>query len=238
MERTVAVALTPPQVSENVRFMSRVYAWMTVGIAITGLVALLIGQDREWVDEIYSSQFRFGVLVGLQLSAVVFLSISVETNKIRSWAATLVYALYAMLVGVTLSVVFVMFTLESVVAVFGLTSFAFAGLSAFGLLTKKDLGPVGSFCTMGLFGYLGLAIMFRLFPNVFSQSSDLVLNLIGIVVFSGLTAYDTQKIKALNVLGNEGTDMDRKEAIVGALTLYLDFINLFVNFLKIFGKRR
>ena len=122
--------------------------------------------------------------------------------------------------------------------VFMMTAMGFAGLSFFGFVTKRDLGPVGSFCMMGLFGLVGYGLIALFFPSLMGAQASFVYSMAGVVVFSGLTAYDTQKIKEMNVLGNEGTDEDRKEAIFGALTLYLDFVNLFLNLLRLLGKRR
>jgi hypothetical protein len=118
------------------------------------------------------------------------------------------------------------------------TAFSFAGLSAFGYVTKKDLGPIGTFCHMGLWGLIGFSLLSFIFPSIMGSTAQTVYSLCGIVIFAGLTAYDTQKIKAMNVLGNEGTSEDHKETIYGALKLYLDFINLFLMILRLMGNRR
>jgi FtsH-binding integral membrane protein len=152
--------------------------------------------------------------------------------------AALIYMGYAALTGVTLSTIFLAYTRESISQVFLLTAFAFAGLSFFGATTKKDLGPVGSFCTMGLFGLIGFGFLSFFWPSLMGGTHGQVYGIVGVIVFSGLTAYDTQKIKALNVIGNEGTQEDTKEAIFGALQLYLDFINLFLALLRATGRRK
>lgn len=121
---------------------------------------------------------------------------------------------------------------------FGATAFGFAGLSGVGYLTKRDLGPVGSFCTMGLFGLVGYGLLSMFFPSLMGGGASFVYSIVGIIVFAGLTAYDTQKIKGMNTPGNEGTDAGRKTAIFGALMLYLDFINLFLSLLRITGRRQ
>ena len=230
--------LNPTQeiAAENARFMSRVYAWMAMGLLTTGLISYAIGMNEELAMSIATNRVLFWVLLIAQLGSVFYLSAMIQ--KISSTAALAVYGLYAALTGVTLSVIFLVYTRESIFQVFAITSFAFAGLSAFGYFTKKDLGPIGSFCTMGLFGLVGFYIISMIFPSLMTEQVQIVTSLAGLVIFSGLTAYDTQKIKAMNVIGNEGTDDDRKEAIYGALILYLDFINLFLHILRLMGNRR
>jgi hypothetical protein len=222
--------------AENARFMSKVYSWMTVGICLSGGVAYQVGNSPEIVETIITNRLLFWALIIAQLGAVFYLSLAMK--KISSITAALVYLTYAALTGLTLSVIFLVYTRSSIGSVFGLTAISFAGLSGFGYITKRDLGPVGSFCMMGLFGMIGYSLLSFLFPGMMAGVANQVYSAVGIVVFAGLTAYDTQKIKSMNVLGNEGTDDDRKEAIYGALTLYLDFINLFLSLLRLMGKRR
>jgi FtsH-binding integral membrane protein len=222
--------------AENARFMTRVYGWMTVGICLTGVVSWEIGQNQELAIQIASNRVLFWALVIAQLGAVLVLSVWMK--RLNSIAAALVYLTYAALTGTTLSVIFLVYTQGSIAQVFGLTAFSFAGLTGFGLVTKRDLGPIGSFCSMGLFGMIGYGLMSFFFPSMLTGVANQVYSLVGVVVFAGLTAYDTQKIKQMNILGNEGTDEDRKEAIFGALTLYLDFINLFLSLLRLLGKSR
>jgi FtsH-binding integral membrane protein len=222
--------------AENARFMSRVYAWMAAGICLSGGVSWEISQSEAMMQSLVTNRLLFAGLIVLQLAAV--LSLSYFVQRLNAVFAALIYLGYAALTGATLSVIFLVYTQESILQVFGMTAFAFAGLSTFGLVTRRDLGPVGSFCTMGLFGMIGYGLLALFFPGMMSGVSSQVYGVVGLIVFSGLTAYDTQKIKALNILGNEGTDEDRKEAIFGALTLYLDFINLFLSLLRLMGRRR
>jgi FtsH-binding integral membrane protein len=142
------------------------------------------------------------------------------------------------LTGLTLSSIFLIYTGSSIAEVFAITAFGFAGLSGFGFVTKRDLGPVGSFCMMGLFGLVGFGLLSMIFPRLMSEGASFVFSIVGIIVFAGLTAYDTQKIKRMNSPGMEGTDAERKQAIFGALMLYLDFINLFLSLLRLMGRRR
>ena len=221
---------------ENARFMSQVYGWMTGGLCVTGLVAWNVAGDPALVQTIFGNRLLFWALIIAQLGAVAALSWLI--NRISGAVATLIYILYAGLTGLTLSSIFLLYTGSSIAEVFGVTAFGFAGLSGFGLVTKRDLGPVGSFCMMGLFGLIGYAVLSMFLPSLMGAGGSFVFSIVGIIVFAGLTAYDTQRIKAMNVPGNERTDGARKAAIFGALTLYLDFINLFLSLLRLSGRRR
>jgi FtsH-binding integral membrane protein len=221
---------------ETARFMSRVYGWMTAGLCLTGAVAWNVSGNPELVQSIFGNRLLFWGLIIAQLGAVVALSGLI--NRISSLTATLIYFLYAGLTGLTLSSIFLVFTGSSIAQVFGVTAFGFAGLSVAGLVTKRDLGPVGSFCTMGLFGLIGYGLLAMFFPSLMAGGGSFVFSLVGIIVFAGLTAYDTQKIKNMYAAGREGIEAGRKKAIVGALTLYLDFINLFLSLLRLMGRRR
>ena len=222
--------------AENARFMSRVYGWMTGGLCLTGAVAWNVAGNPGLVQMIFGNRLLFWGLIIAQLGAVVVLSGLM--NRINGLTATLIYLLYAGLTGLTLSSIFLAYTGSSIAQVFGVTAFGFAGLSGFGLVTKRDLGPVGSFCMMGLFGLVGFGVLTMFFPSLMTAGASFVFSIAGIIIFAGLTAYDTQKIKAMNTPGNEGTDAGRKTAIFGALRLYLDFINLFLSLLRLTGRRR
>ena len=216
--------------------MSRVYGWMTAGLALTGVVAWNVAGDPQLVQTIFGNRPLLWGLIIAQLAAVAALSWLI--NRISGTVATLIYFLYAGLTGLTLASIFLVYTGSSIAEVFGVTAFGFAGLSAFGFVTKRDLGPVGSFCMMGLFGLVGFGLLSMIFPRLMGEGASFVFSIVGIIVFAGLTAYDTQKIKAMNVPGSEGTDAVRKTAIFGALMLYLDFINLFLSLLRLMGRRR
>jgi FtsH-binding integral membrane protein len=222
--------------AENARFMSQVYGWMTAGICLTGAVAWNVAGNPALVQTIFGNRLLFWILIIAQLGAVFALSGLI--NRISGLTATFIYFLYAGLTGLTLSSIFLIYTGSSIAGVFGVTAFGFAGLSGVGYFTKRDLGPVGSFCMMGLFGLVGFGLLSMLFPALMTEGASFVFSIVGIIVFAGLTAYDTQKIKAMNDSGNEGTEAGRKTAIFGALTLYLDFINLFLSLLRLTGRRR
>ena len=224
------------QAFELGRFMSRVYGWMTLGILMSGLVAWEVAQNPEFAISIFQNRALFWTIFILQLGSVMFITAAI--HKISSTLAGFIYFTYAALTGLTLSLVFLVYTGASILSTFLLTSFSFAGLSAVGYLTKKDLGPVGSFCTMGLFGLVGVSLISMFFPSIMEGSGSMVFGILGVLVFSGLTAYDTQKIKSYHQFGSEGTEENKKVAIIGALMLYLDFINLFLSLLRIFGRRK
>lgn len=216
-------------------FMSRVYLWMMVGIAISGITAFVVAGRPDIVLYITQNALVFYGLIIFQLVAVVALSGWVQRMSLG--VASLVYALYATLVGLTFSVLLLVYTMESISTAFFTTAFAFAGLSIFGFVTKRDLGPIGSFCMMGLFGLIGIMILGLFIPSMMSTTMQLTISVIGVLVFAGLTAYDTQRIKSLS-LQYTSSDQARKGAIYGALILYLDFINLFLNILRLMGNRR
>ncbi len=222
--------------AENARFMSRVYGWMTGGLCLTGLVAWNVSGNPEMVRTIFGNPILFWALIIAQLGAVFALSGLI--NRISATTATAIYIGYALLTGLTLSSIFLIYTGSSIAATFATTAFGFAGLSAFGLVTKKDLGPVGSFCMMGLWGLIGFGLLSMFFPSLMGGPGSFIFSIVGLVVFAGLTAYDTQKIKAMNVATAGDSELSRKGAIMGALTLYLDFINLFLSLLRLTGRRR
>lgn len=216
------------------QYMSKVYMWMTIGILLTGMIAYWISSDLELITTIATNKFLFYGMIFAEFGLVIWLSAGI--NKMSATMATAMFLVYAALNGATLSIFSLMYTAESIQSAFFTTTIAFAGLSGFGYLTKRDLGPVGSFCTMGLFGMLGFAILSMFFPSLMGTTVSKVYGLVGILVFAGLTAYDTQRIKAMAPT-SRGESYD-KGAIMGALKLYLDFINLFLFVLRLGGSRK
>lgn len=216
--------------------MSRVYGWMMLGIGMSGLVAYGVSENAQFAMTLAQSRGAFWGIFLVQMALVMVLSAAM--NRISASLAGFLYFLYAGVTGVTLSFIFLAFTQDSIFSMFFLTAFSFGGLSAFGYLTKKDLGPVGSFCMMGLFGMIGYSLLAFFFPSMGGGQASMIFSVIGLIVFSGLTAYDTQKIKALYQRGIQSAEAEQKLAILGALTLYLDFINLFMSLLRIFGRRK
>ena len=219
--------------AEQQRFMVRVYNWMTTGLAFTGLVAFVIADSPTVTALIFGNPFIPIMLFIAQIGLVFWLAARVMQMSVQQ--ARGVFILYAALMGVTFSAVFLAYTAASITSTFLVTAGTFGAMSFYGYTTKKDLTSWGSFLFMGLIGIIIASVV-----NMFLASSMMswVITYAGVLIFVGLTAYDTQKIKEMNILGNEGTDEDTKEAIRGALSLYLDFINLFLMLLRIMGTRR
>ncbi|HXH30055.1 MAG TPA: Bax inhibitor-1/YccA family protein [Bacteriovoracaceae bacterium] len=235
MQRTTDTYRNPTAQTAVTQYMSKVYMWMTLGILLTGFISYTIGTDQQLLMTIVSNKLLFYGLIFAEFGLVIWLSAGI--NKMSSLMATAMFMLYATLNGVTLSVFSLIYTAESIQSAFFTTSIAFAGLSAFGFLTKRDLGPVGSFCTMGLFGLVGFSLLSFFFPSLMGSTASKVYSLVGIIVFAGLTAYDTQAIKNM-APSSRDSESYQKGAIMGALRLYLDFINLFLIILRMTGNRR
>jgi len=221
------------EIAETKRFFVRVYGWMTLALVITGLTAFKTATSPQLLQFVFGERFVFYGLLILELVLVAVLAGAI--NKMTAITATAVFALYSMLNGLTLACIFFAFTTESIASTFFIAAGTFAAMSAFGYFTKKDLTKLGNILIMALVGLIIASLV-----NMFMQSEMLywISSYIGVLIFVGLIAYDTQKLKALNVIGNEGTDEGKKEAIIGALVLYLDFINLFLFLLRIFGRRK
>jgi len=215
-------------------FISSVYNWMALGLALTGFVAYYVANSASMMNLIFGNQLIFfGLIIG-ELALVFFLSARV--HKIQAVTATSLFLLYAALNGATLSAIFIIYTKSSIVSTFFICAATFVGISIYGMTTKKDLTSLGSFMAMGLIGIIIASVV-----NMFVRSSamGLIISYIGVFVFVGLTAYDTQKLKnmALSRPDNIDASIARKGAIIGALTLYLDFINMFLMLLRILGDR-
>lgn len=216
-------------------FMTRVYQWMFIGVLLTAGVSTYIGTNESLAMSIASNKGLFWVLVIAQLGVVIGLSAMI--NRMSTALALGLFFLYSALTGVTFSTIFLIYTQASIQSAFFTTAIGFGGLSAFGYFTKKDLGPVGTFCSMGLFGLIGYSILAIFFPSMMGGTAGLVFSLIGLLIFAGLTAYDTQKIKAMGQYARSEEERS-KVTVIGALTLYLDFINLFMIILRFTGDRR
>ncbi len=213
------------------RFMSSVYTWMFLGLALTGATAWIVGHSPQILQVVLPMTLPLCIA---QLAVVFVLSLCIR--KLSPAAATALFIGYALLTGLSFSTLFLAFRVTTIARVFLLCSAMFGAMSLYGATAKKNLSAWGSFLFMGLFGMLGAMLV-----NLFFQSSmvDFVVSCAGVVVFAGLTAYDTQKLRALclDTCHGSGADGLRKVAIVGALSLYLDFINLFLSLLRIFGRR-
>ena len=220
------------QIREH-NFITRVYTWMCFALVITGLVAFFVASTPVLVKTIATNQILFIGLIIAELGMVMALSALI--NKISSATAILLFIGYSALNGVTLSVILLAFTGTSVASTFFATAATFAAMSCIGWFTKKDLTSIGHLCFMALIGLIIASVI-----NIFLQSSLMywIVTYVGILIFVGLIAYDTQKIKKMSRTYEANSQAGKKMAIMGALALYLDFINLFLLLLRIFGDRR
>ena len=214
-------------------FMSKVYTWMSGGLAITGLIAMWVASNESLVYSIVSNRLLFFGLILGEIFLVGYLISMI--NKMSAQTAAMIFTGYAALNGLTLSVVFLAYTQESIGSTFLVTAGTFAVMSAYGYYTKKDLTSWGNLLFMALIGVIIASVV-----NFFMQSEMLywLITYAGVFVFVGLTAYDTQKIKRMSTANEIGSEGETKSAIVGALMLYLDFINLFLLLLRILGDRK
>ncbi len=205
------------------------YRWMTLGLATTGVVALMVAHSPDAVAALAESRLLFYGLLFAQIGLVV--AFSAMAARVSTAAAAAMFFGYAVLTGVTFSVLFLVYTASSIASTFLVTAGAFGGLSIFGAATKRDLSAVGRFALFALFGVILASV-----ANMFLRSTGLewLITVAGVVLFAGLTAYDTQRLKALFQSQNASANLP----LIGALTLYLDFINMFLFLLRIFGGRR
>ncbi|MCQ2136086.1 MAG: Bax inhibitor-1/YccA family protein [Bacteroidales bacterium] len=211
--------------------MRKVYWWMSGALAITGLIAFYCAMNAwnlTWL-------FNPGVFIGLMVAELALvIGLSAAIHKLSPLVATLMFLLYAVINGVVLSSIFIVYDLGSIASTFLVTALTFTSMAIYGSVTKKDLTKLGSLCLMAVIG-LVIALVVNLFLK--STMLEMIVSGIGVLVFVGLTAYDAQKIKAL-LYGAEYSDDSAKIAVYGALQLYLDFINLFLYLLRFLGRRR
>ncbi len=226
--------VTAEQAEEIQRaFVVKVYSWMLAGLMVTGIVALFTIQVPTLLEFIFGSRFIFFGMMIAQVALVVWLSARVE--KLSATAATVAFLVYAALTGLTLSVLLIVYTGVSIASTLFVTAGVFGAMSAYGYVTKRDLTGFGSFLLMGLVGLI-LATVVNLFLN--SSTASWIITYMGIFIFVGLAAYDTQRIKAMSSVSLQGAEVEQKGAVIGALRLYLDFINLFLMLLRATGSRR
>lgn len=236
MERPIiytSTAAARDGVSDVGSFFRSVYGWMTVGLGLTAIVALYTVTTPALMEMIFGNKLVFYGLVIGQVGLVIALSAAI--NRLSATAATLMFCVYAALSGLTFASIFVVYTQSSIASTFFVTAGTFGAMSLYGLLTKKDLSSWGSFLFMGLIGVVIASIV-----NIFLESSAMtwVISCAGVLVFTGLTAYDTYSLKVLAQNGFAHGEERKKLAIIGALKLYLDFINLFLMLLRLLGGSR
>ena len=213
-------------------FLVKVFGWMFAGLAVTGIAAAIIGQNDALLTEITENPVWFIGLIVVQLGLVI--TISAAINKLSPAVALGLFFLYAASVGVIFAFVFELYTTQSIFTTFLITAGMFGGVAVWGYVTKRDLSTMGTVLFMALIGLILATIV-----NVFVANEALywITTYAGVIIFAGLTAYDMQKVKQFGEQGLTG-DAESRAAVLGALALYLDFINLFLFLLRIFGRSR
>jgi FtsH-binding integral membrane protein len=214
--------------------MRKVYVWMTLALAVTGLTAYGVASSPSLLNMIFSNQAVFWVLAIVELGLVIGLSAAI--GRMSFTTAALMFIIYSIVNGVTMSLIFIAYTMSSIALTFFITAGTFAGMAAVGYFIKKDLSAMGKFLMFALIGVIIASVV-----HIFLKSSGLEfgISIVGVLLFAGLTAYDSQKIKdMLMQTGGEVNDTTQKIALMGSLSLYLDFINLFLYLLRFLGKAR
>ncbi|MCQ2116329.1 MAG: Bax inhibitor-1/YccA family protein [Bacteroidales bacterium] len=212
--------------------LRKVYLWMCAALVITGLVAYYVSNSYMILSYIYSSKWVLWTIIFGEFGLVIGLSAAI--NRISATAATLMFILYALLNGLLMSSIFMVYSISSIGTTFFVTAGTFGAMAVYGSVTKKDLTKLGSLLLMALIGLI-IATLVNLFLK--NGVMDMVISGIGVLVFVGLTAYDAQKIKGL-LYGAVEEESTNKLAVLGALSLYLDFINLFLYLLRFLGRRK
>ena len=211
--------------------MRKVYLWMTLALMITGITAAGVANSPNILALIYSSQVVMWGIIIAEFGLVIYISARLE--KLSLSTATTLFALYSILNGVMLSSIFLLYSTAIISKVFFITAGTFGVTALYGYATKKDLSSLGNILFMALIGLVIATVV-----NVFMKSAmfDLILSYIGVIIFVGLTAWDSQKIKHMMMVQQDADESSQKLALIGALSLYLDFINLFLYLLRIFGR--
>lgn len=214
-------------------YLTKVYNWMAIALLLTGLAAYFTASSEQLLQAIFGNKILFFGLIIAEIALVGYISARIQ--KLTTTNATLLFLLYSALNGLTLSFIFIAYTSASISSTFLITAGTFGAMSLYGYFTKKDLTKIGNIAFMALIGIIIASVV-----NFFMQSSvmSLVISYLGVLIFVALTAYDTQKLKRIAMNGFHNEDSMEKSAILGALTLYLDFINLFLFLLRIFGDRK
>jgi len=213
--------------------MRKVYVWMTLALVLTGFTAYGVANSPAILMAIMTNPILMWGLIIAEFALVI--GVSAAINRISLTTATLMFALYSVINGALLSFVFVAYTATSIEGVFFITAGTFAVMAVYGYVTKRDLSGLGKILFMALIGIIIATVV-----NMFVKSSgfNLIISYIGVLVFVGLTAYDSQKIKEMMLAAPDASEASQKLAVVGALSLYLDFINIFLYLLRIFGNNR
>lgn len=214
-------------------FMQKIYCWMTSGLLTTALIAHALYSNKVILMQILSFKYSMLILFLAQLGLVGYLSLRI--HKMSYTAAVVTFFMYAASVGITLAPIFFVYQLASIGMVFSITASMFAVMATYGYFTRSDLSRLGNILFMGLIGIIVASLASLYFKN---SMAELVISYIGVLVFTGLIAYDVQKMKWLFHAAQGDQELENKISIIGALSLYLDFINLFIMLLRIFGARK
>lgn len=211
--------------------MKNVYLWMCGALIVTALTSYYVATSPALLSIIFANNVTFFALIFAELGLVIALNAMI--NKISPMVATMMFLLYSVINGATLASIFLVYTMSSIATTFFITAGTFGAMALYGSITKTDLSKMGNILIMGLVGLIIASLV-----NIFLKNSmmDMIISGVGVLIFTGLTAWDAQKIKAM-LYGAEENDSTQKIAILGALCLYLDFVNLFLYLLRFFGKR-
>ena len=212
--------------------MRKVYVWMTLALVITGVTAYGVANSPGLMMAIVTNRLLFWGLIIAEFGLVV--AISAAINRLSLTTATLLFVLYSVINGATLSFIFAIYTMSSIASVFFITAGTFAVMAVIGYTTKKDLTSMGKILLMALIGIIIATVV-----NIFLKSTglEMIVSYLGVLIFVGLTAYDSQKIKQMLLMAPDAGEGAQKLALLGALSLYLDFVNLFIYLHRIFGRR-
>ena len=221
------------QDSSTRSLLSQVFAWMSLALAITGITAFFV-YSHEATRQLLVT--KPGLLIGLLIvQLIVVLAFSFLVYRVSFAVALFLFLFYAFLTGVTLSIIFLAYTMSSIASTFGIAALLFGSMALYGYVTNRDLSSMGSLLSMALWG-----VIIAMVVNVFLQNTmfNTIISVVAVLLFTGLTAYDVQRIKQIATVMNRNNEEYYKISLVGALTLYLDFINLFLNLLQLTGRRR
>ena len=211
-----------------------VYVWMTLALVITGFVSMYVAQSYQLVSFIFGNRLALWGMLIAELAVVFYLSARI--NSISFTKATVMFIIYSVLNGATLASIFLVYTMSSIASTFFVAAGTFGVMALYGYITKSDLTRIGNICLMALIGLIIATLVSMFWQNSMLQ---MIITYVGVILFVGLTAYDSQKIKRLLTAdGIEVTEETQKIALLGALTLYLDFINLFLYLLRLLGDRK
>mgnify|MGYP006330342247 FL=1 len=214
------------------KFLTKVYSWMSLALLLSGITAFIVATSPFLINLVFGNKIGFPLLAIGEIVLVWWLSASIR--KISTMAASIAFLAYSIINGATLASIFYVFSLDSIIVVFLVSALMFIGMSLYGVFSKSDIMSFGRYFSMAIIGLIVASVI-----NIFLKSSGFnwVISIVTVVIFTGLTAYDTRKMILVSQQA-DGSDMFQKASIIGALELYLDFINIFLALLRIFGKSR